>query len=78
MTIDTILFEQFADALNGELAAIGTTLRVSRAQPDIPGTMMVQDASGRPVGPMPDHADATTVLALEAMLAANDSSHRGP
>lgn len=72
-TIDTILFEQFADALNRELAAIGATLRVAQAEPGERGTMMLQDASGRVLGPIPEHVDAPTIKAFEAIIAARDA-----
>jgi hypothetical protein len=72
-TIDTILFEQFVDAVNCELAAIGVTLRVTRAEPGKCGTMMLQDADGRMLGPVPDHVDAPTIKAFEAIITAPDA-----
>jgi len=75
-TVDTILFEQFVDALNRELCAIGTTLRVMRGKPDSRGTMMLQDASGRPLGLVPDHVDAATIKAIEAIITALKAPRR--
>lgn len=74
--VDTILFEQFADALNRELCAIGTTLRVARVSSSLRGTMMLQDASGRPLGPVPDHVDAATIKAIEAIITATKAPRR--
>src|SRR5690242_975984 len=42
--IDRHLFEQFADALDGELAQAGTALRVARNRSSEPGMMMLRDA----------------------------------
>ncbi|MBY8829174.1 hypothetical protein [Hephaestia mangrovi] len=67
-TADTILFEQFADALNRELAASGATLRVARRAARSRDWMILQDADGHDLGPIPDHADAATITAFEAMI----------
>lgn len=76
-TVDTILFEQFADALNRELAAIGASLRVMRDKPDVPGTMTLQDADGHPLGSMPDHVDAAAIKAFEAIISSAPTLPRG-
>ena len=75
-TIDTILFEDFADALNRELSAIGATVRVRREGPGACGTMVLQAADGRSLGSLPDHADAPTIKAFEAIMSARDTVHR--
>jgi hypothetical protein len=67
-TTDTILFHQFAAALNRELATLGSTLRVAGDVVPPRGTMMLQDAGGRDLGPIPDHVDAETIRAFEAMI----------
>lgn len=74
--IDTILFEQFADALNRELVAIGATLRVAPRAPAVCGSILLHDAGGHPVGALPDHVDAATIKALEAIINARDTMQR--
>jgi hypothetical protein len=68
IAIDAILFDQFVEAMNGELAAIGTTLRIADAPPSHARSMTLEDANGRPLGIVPDYVDAATIAALEVIL----------
>lgn len=77
-TVDTILLKQFTDALNRELCAAGSMLRVSRAPSAQRGMMMLHDASGQPLGPLPDHVDAATIRAIEAIITAIEAPRRCP
>lgn len=66
-TIDESLFLEFAEALNGELAVLNATVRIEPRRPD-GDMMMLIDEAGRPLGEVPDHADAATLLAFELIL----------
>lgn len=67
-TIDITLFEQFVASLNGELRMVGATLRVSHVAPSARGMVILENASGRALGPVPDNVDAQTILAIELLL----------
>lgn len=61
------LFGLFAAAINADLAAAGSDLRISLTPPSQPRSMTLIDRAG-PVGDLPDHADVAIILAVGALL----------
>lgn len=67
-TTDTILFEQFAIALNTELARQGCGLKVELAPPKADNAMVLLSVDGRRLGLLPDHVDAETIRSFEVII----------
>ncbi|UVO50145.1 hypothetical protein M0208_06285 [Sphingomonas sp. SUN019] len=65
--VEDRLFVEFVEALNGDLATLGATVRIDhRAPPGHRFTLI--DQNGRRLGELPDQADAATIFAFEIIL----------